>query len=109
MQCELANKQCVPCRGGVAALKGRQLDELAEQLDGGWEVVDEHHLSHAWKFKDFRSALAFTNAVGEVAEQQSHHPDIHLSWGRVHVEIHTHKVNGLTESDFILAARIDRL
>ena len=109
MKCELAAKQCVPCRGGAAALKGAELSVLAEQLDDGWEVIDEHHLTRTWKFKDFREALAFTNKVGQLAEEQGHHPDIRLSWGRVSVDVHTHKVDGLTESDFILAAKLDRL
>ena len=82
---------------------------LAEQLAGGWVVIDEHHLTRTWKFKDFREALAFTNKVGQLAEEQGHHPDIRLSWGRVSVDVHTHKVDGLTESDFILAAKLDRL
>ena len=109
MECELAGKQCVPCRGGVPALKGDALSPLADQLDGGWEIIDEHHLTRTWKFKDFAEALAFTNKVGQLADQQGHHPDISLSWGRVSVKVHTHKVNGLTESDFILAAKIDQL
>ena len=109
MKCELAAKQCVPCRGGAPALKGQELVMLAEQLAGGWVVIDEHHLTRTWKFKDFREALAFTNKVGQLAEEQGHHPDLYLSWGRVSVDVHTHKVDGLTESDFILAAKLDRL
>jgi 4a-hydroxytetrahydrobiopterin dehydratase len=78
-------------------------------LGGGWSVVDEHHLHKVFSFPDFATALAFTNKVGELAESEGHHPDILLSWGRVEIEIFTHKIDGLTESDFILAARIDRL
>ena len=105
---ELADKQCVPCQGGVAPLKGQQLVDLLGQVEG-WEVVDEHHLSKGYTFGNFVEALAFTNAVGEVAEAEGHHPDIHLSWGLVRVEIWTHKIDGLTESDFILAAKADEL
>lgn len=105
---ELAEKNCVPCRGGVPALKGEELAVLARQLPE-WQVVDEHHLRRSFKFSDFRSALDFVNHVGELAEQQGHHPDLFLVWGRVDVTTWTHKINGLTESDFILAAKINRL
>ncbi|MFH1027202.1 MAG: 4a-hydroxytetrahydrobiopterin dehydratase [Pseudomonadota bacterium] len=106
---DLANRECIPCKGGVQPLKGRELTELLDKLGGGWMVVDEHHLEKEYRFKDFRTALAFTNRVGELAETQGHHPDIHLSWGRVKLTIWTHKINGLTESDFIFAARTDKL
>lgn len=72
-------------------------------------MIEEHHLDKTFVFKDFRQALDFTNQVGDLAEQQGHHPDIHLSWGRVRVAIWTHKIDGLTESDFILAAKIDEI
>ena len=107
----LADKTCVPCRGGVPPLKGAALLELFKQLSehSEWSVVEEHHLKRAYKFPDFRSALDFVNKIGELAEQQGHHPDILLAWGKVEVTIWTHKVDGLTESDFILAAKIDEL
>ncbi len=106
---DLAGKQCIPCKGGVPPLRGAELDALLEQLGGGWQVVDEHHLAKDYRFPDFVGALAFTNRVGGMAEEQQHHPDIHLSWGRVRVEIWTHKIDGLTESDFVFAAKADRL
>ena len=105
---ELASKTCVPCRGGVPPLKGPQLSELAGKVSG-WTVVEEHHITKSFKFSDFRQALTFVNRVGELAEEQGHHPDLTLVWGRVDVAIWTHKIDGLTESDFILAAKIDRL
>jgi len=105
----LADRECAACAGGVPALKREQLAELSAQLDGGWRVVEEHHLERGFQFKNFREALDFTNRVGELAEVQGHHPDILLSWGKVSVSIWTHKVNGLTEADLILAAKIDRL
>jgi 4a-hydroxytetrahydrobiopterin dehydratase len=105
----LANKECVPCRGGVPPLKGEQLQQLARQLGGNWEIVDEHHLKKEFKFRNFVEALEFTNKVGAVAEEQQHHPDIYLSWGKVAITIWTHKIDGLTESDFILAAKADAL
>ena len=104
----LAGKQCVPCRGGVPPLQGEELENLKSQVPG-WQVVQGHHLTRTYPFPDFRAALDFTNRVGELAEQQGHHPDLYLSWGKVEVRIWTHKIDGLTESDFILAAKIDQL
>jgi 4a-hydroxytetrahydrobiopterin dehydratase len=106
---DLANRHCVPCRGGVPRMVGEEIEKLHRQLGEGWEVVDEHHLKKESEFADFAGALRYVNRVGEIAEQQGHHPDIHLSWGRVRVEIWTHKIDGLTESDFILAAKIDAI
>jgi 4a-hydroxytetrahydrobiopterin dehydratase len=104
----LAAKTCVPCRGGVPPLKGEALAALQKQVDG-WNVEAEHHITKTFKFPDFRSALAFVNRVGALAEEQGHHPDISLAWGKVEITIWTHKIDGLTESDFILAAKIDQL
>ena len=108
-QCSLSEKECVPCKGGVSPLKGVELTELYRQLGGGWSVIDEHHLEKTFRFNDFRQALAFTNKVGDLAEAQNHHPNIHLTWGRVKVTIWTHKIDGLTESDFVFAAKTDKL
>ena len=105
---ELASKECVPCRGGIPPLAGDELQTLVQQLGNGWEVVDAHHLSKQFTFKNFTEALAFVNRVGDVAEEQNHHPDLYLAWGKVRVEIWTHKINGLTESDFIFAAKADQ-
>ena len=107
MTCDLATKECIPCKGGVPPLKGDALADLLASLGSGWQMISEHHLEKEFKFKNFREALAFTNRVGEIAEAQSHHPDILLSWGRVKVTIWTHKIDGLTESDFVLAAKIE--
>ena len=105
---DLADKKCVPCQGGVPPLEQSKVDELLAQLDG-WTVEKGHHLTRRLTFPDFVTALAFVNKVGDVAEEQGHHPDIHLAWGKVTIETWTHKIDGLTESDFILAAKIDRL
>ncbi len=102
-------KQCIPGREGVPPLRGDDLRKLLARIGGGWEAVDEHHLGGEYRFADFAEALAFTNRVGEMAEEQNHHPDIFLSWGRVRIEIWTHAIDGLTESDFIFAARCDAL
>jgi 4a-hydroxytetrahydrobiopterin dehydratase len=105
---DLASKTCVPCRGGVPPLKGQELANLRQQVPK-WQVVNEHHLTREFKFPDFRAALEFVNRVGELAEQQGHHPDILLGWGRAEITLWTHKIDGLTESDFIMAAKIDQL
>jgi 4a-hydroxytetrahydrobiopterin dehydratase len=104
----LSARECVPCRGGVPPLEGEEIRKLLKELDG-WEVVNEHHLKKRYKFGDFRESLAFVNRVGELAEQQGHHPDICFGWGQAEITIWTHKIDGLTESDFILAAKIDEL
>jgi 4a-hydroxytetrahydrobiopterin dehydratase len=104
----LASKECVPCKGGVPPLKGAALTTLLGELEG-WEVVNEHHLKKKQKLGNFSEALAFVNRVGELAEAQGHHPDICFGWGNVEITIWTHKIDGLTESDFILAAKIDNL
>jgi 4a-hydroxytetrahydrobiopterin dehydratase len=104
----LEERHCVPCRGGVPPLTGEALEALKAQLTG-WQVVDEHHLLKSYSFPDFRSALDFVNKAGAVAEEEGHHPDLLLTWGKVEAKIWTHKVNGLTESDFILAAKLDRI
>jgi 4a-hydroxytetrahydrobiopterin dehydratase len=107
----LADKTCVPCKGGVPPLKGKELARVHAQLPEAaqWNVVHEHHLVRTYTFPDFKSALAFVNRVGALAEQQGHHPDILLGWGKVAITTWTHAVDGLTESDFILAAKIDQL
>jgi 4a-hydroxytetrahydrobiopterin dehydratase len=105
----LAERHCVPCRGEAPPLKGAELAALMKELDAGWQVVAEHHLEKAYAFKDFRQALAFTNRVGELAETQGHHPDIYLAWGQVKLTLWTHKIDGLSESDFIFAAKVNEL
>ena len=105
---ELAKRTCVPCKGGVPALKGKELAALMRQVKG-WKVVEEHHLEKSYNFSDFVSALEFVKSIGAVAEEQGHHPDILLRWGKVTITIWTHKIDGLTESDFILGAKIEQL
>lgn len=104
----LAEKTCVPCRGGVPPLDAQQANALLGELQD-WQLVDNHHLVKHFRFADFRTALEFVDRVGALAEEQKHHPDIYLSWGKVRVEIWTHKINGLTESDFVFAAKTDRI
>ena len=104
----LAAKSCVTCRGGVPPLAGAEIERLLAELGpNGWRAVEAHHLDKEYRFPDFVQALAFVNRVGAIAEEQGHHPDIHLTWGKVRIEIWTHKIDGLTESDFVLAAKFD--
>jgi 4a-hydroxytetrahydrobiopterin dehydratase len=105
---ELADKQCVPCKGGVPPLRGKELEKFQAELPQ-WTVTNEHHLHRDFRFPDFKQALEFVNRVGEIAELQGHHPDILLKWGKVEITLWTHKIDGLTESDFIMAAKIERL
>lgn len=109
MNSDLASRSCVPCAGGVPPLQGDDLKTLLAQLGTGWSVIDDHHLQKEYKFKDFRQALEFVNRVGVLADEQGHHPDIYLAWGKVRIEMWTHKINGLTESDFVFAAKADKV
>jgi 4a-hydroxytetrahydrobiopterin dehydratase len=104
---ELAKKKCIPCSGETPKLKGKPLDEFKHKLGNSWHVADGHHLEKEYQFKDFAGALAFTNRVGAIAEAEGHHPDILLTWGKVRLTIWTHAIDGLSESDFILAAKAD--
>jgi len=105
----LADNQCVPCRGGVPPVEPAKVQELLGQLEKGWALNSEGHLERAYEFKNFAEALDFVNKVGAVAEDQGHHPDLFLAWGKCKVEIWTHKIQGLTESDFFFAAKADRV
>lgn len=104
---DLANRACVPCHGGVPKLAGEEIARLLPQLQE-WEVIGEHHLKKSYKFPNFRQALEFVTRVGEVAEREGHHPDLRFGWGYCDIEIYTHAIDGLSESDFILAAKIDK-
>src|SRR5436190_434323 len=104
---ELSKMKCGSCDTAVAALPREEAGKLEKELGKGWKVVDGHHLEKQFDFKDFLQALAFTNRVGEIAESIGHHPDIYLTWGKVRLNIFTHKVNGLTKDDFILAAKFE--
>ena len=105
---DLAKKTCIPCKGGVPPLQGAKLDDLLEKLKNNWKIIKEHHLEKEYSFKNFKEALDFTIKVGELAENQGHHPDVFLAWGKVKLTIWTHKIDGLTESDFIFAAKADK-
>ncbi len=106
---DLAILQCVPCKGGTPPLRGPELEALLAQLSNDSRLVEEHHLEKEFRFKNFREALDFTNRVGGLAEAQGHHPDICLAWGKVRLTVWTHKIDGLTESDFVFAAKSDQV
>jgi 4a-hydroxytetrahydrobiopterin dehydratase len=106
---KLASRTCEPCRSGAPALGTDEIEALRVQIDPAWEVVENHHLRRLFRFRDFREALDYTNRVGEMAEEQGHHPDLYLAWGAVRVEVWTHKIDGLHEADFIFAAKCDAL
>jgi 4a-hydroxytetrahydrobiopterin dehydratase len=106
---ELSDKECKPCLGGVPPLKGETLQELHNKLGSAWQIIDEHHLEREFKFKNFQSALDFVNQVGALAESVNHHPELRFSWGWVRILLWTHKIDGLAENDFIMAAKFDEL
>ena len=108
MATDLADMKCVPCRGGVPALSADEADVLLKRLRG-WQIVEEHKLNKSFPFKNFVEAVDFVNRITTVAEEEGHHPDLYVRWGEVRVYLWTHKVNGLTESDFFMAAKIDRV
>jgi 4a-hydroxytetrahydrobiopterin dehydratase len=103
---DLESRSCQPCEAGTPALKGEDLRRFYGQL-GGWTMIHEHHLEKEYRFKDFLEALGFVNRLAEVAEREGHHPDIFLAWGKVKVTLWTHSIGGLSENDFILAAKAD--
>ena len=105
---QLADKTCVPCRGGTPPLRGQELEKLQASVPD-WNVVNQHHIHREFRFPDFKQALDFVNRVGALAEQQGHHPDILLAWGKADITLWTHSIDGLSESDLIMAAKIDRL
>jgi 4a-hydroxytetrahydrobiopterin dehydratase len=107
--CSLADRECVPCKGNVPPLKGESLRQYGNELADDWKIIDEQRLEKTYKFKNFRQALDFTVRIGELAESVGHHPDIFLAWGQVKLTIWTHKIQGLSEADFVLAAKADRI
>lgn len=106
---DLASKTCTPCREGADPLDADAIAAHLEDLHPAWEAVEEHHIERAFDFEDFAAALEFVNAVGGIAEQEGHHPVIEFTWGSATVRCYTHKIDGLHENDFILAAKIDDL
>lgn len=106
---DLLAKKCIPCSIGAPSLTKEEIEKLLPSLKEGWELLEDDKLEKTYKFKDFLGALDFVNQIGDLAEKEGHHPDIFLSWGQVLVQLWTHKIDGLHENDFILAAKIDEL
>lgn len=106
---KLSERKCVPCKGGVPPLEADEIKDFLQELSKGWKAVKNHHLLRRFEFADFAESLEFVNCVGEIAEEEGHHPDINFGWGYAEIKIFTHKIDGLTESDFILAAKIDEV
>ncbi len=105
----LEKGKCVPCEAGGEPLDGEAIDRLLGRLAEGWGVINGRYLEKEYKFRNFRLALDFVNKIGELAESEGHHPDIYLAWGKVKVKLWTHKIKGLHNNDFVLAAKIDAL
>ncbi len=106
----LADHECVACSSEDDPLTADEYAEYLDELDDAvWEVIDEHHLKGSYSFEDFRDALEFAYEVGELAEEEWHHPDIHIAWREVGIEMWTHKIDGLHKTDFVMAARMDRM
>lgn len=108
MNNELSEQSCMPCQDKESHLNDQDRDKLYQQLPDGWEIVEDHHLEKNFRFKDFKESLEFVNRVGAIAEEQGHHPDIYLTYGKVGIKIWTHKIDGLTENDFIFAAKVEK-
>ncbi len=109
MNNDLTKEKCLLCRGSDKPLKGDHLAHFVAKLPENWELIEEHHIEKKFTFKNFQEALKFVNRVGELAESEGHHPDILLSWGKVVIKLWTHKMKGLSQNDFILAAKCDAL
>ena len=104
----LADNKCIPCRGGIPAMDRSRAEAFLRELDADWRLNADGHLERTYSFEDFAKAMAFANQVADIAEAEGHHPDLYIAWGKCKVEIWTHKIRGLTESDFYLAAKVDR-
>lgn len=106
---DLTKKKCVPCEGNVPALKAQEINELEKEISHDWKIIENKKIVREFSFVNFRQTMDFVNKVADLAEEEGHHPDMHVFYGRVEIELSTHAINGLTENDFILAAKIDLL
>tara|TARA_B100000900_G_scaffold400720_1_gene404649 strand:- start:344 stop:694 length:351 start_codon:yes stop_codon:yes gene_type:complete len=106
---DLHQKKCIPCQGGIPPLTALEIEPYIRQIHDDWKLIADHHIERVFSFNDFKSALEFVNQAGGICEEEDHHADFELSWGRVKIMIWTHKIDGLNEADFILAAKIDNI
>lgn len=104
----LTGKKCVPCEGGTQPFTVAQINDYLAQLKTDWVVLDDKKIQQKFKFKNFKEAIAFVNKIADIAEQEGHHPDITINYNRVTIELSTHSIGGLSENDFILAAKIEQ-
>ena len=105
---DLVNKKCVPCEGGVPPLTDREIENYLSQVKD-WEVLEDRKIRKNFTFKNFKQAVEFVNKIAGLAEEENHHPDIEIKYNKVRLELWTHAIGGLSENDFILAAKIDEL
>jgi len=104
---ELKEKKCKPCEGGTPPLKSQEIQRYLNELKFDWEIVDNTKIRKSYTFNNFRQALDFANKVGEIAEEEQQHPDLHVYYGKVIIDLSTHAIGGLSENDFIMASKID--
>lgn len=109
MNTSLVSKKCIPCDAGTPPLKPSEYEPLLRQLKSDWEVIEEKKIKHEFKFEGFREAIGFVNKVADLAEEEGHHPNFHIYYSRVVIDLYTHKINGLSENDFVLAAKIEEI
>ncbi len=102
-------KKCLPCEIGTPPLTSEQFQPLLKQLKLDWEVIEGKKIRHEFKFKDFVKAMEFVNKVADLAEDEGHHPNMHIYYNRVVIDLTTHNIKGLSENDFIMAAKIENL
>lgn len=109
MPLKLTEKRCVPCERGTSPMSADEIKKYLPQLKNKWEVIDDKKISYSFKFKTFNEAIAFVNKVADLAESENHHPNIHILYNKVKIVLSTHVIGGLSENDFILAAKIENL
>ncbi len=106
---DLSKKKCKPCEGGTAPLNQQEVKGYLKQIKDGWKVTDKNKISKEFLFVNFKHTMDFVNKVADLADEEGHHPVMHVYYGKVIIELWTHAINGLSENDFILASKIDKL
>ncbi len=108
MSNDLSDQHCTPCKGGIPPMNAEEIQKHIQCLPG-WNVINNHHLEKTFRFKKYNQTMQFVNSVAQIAESENHHPEMHVSYGKVQIEIFTHAVGGLSQNDFILAAKITEI